>query len=220
MRKLCGLATLVAISATLMVGAPGASAAVEVGNNCTAQSTLGSNFAAFQFAKVTGDGLPIVAPTGGILTRWKVVSKYSGEPTEQLKVLRGGSIKSLQTVAESSSATVPPGTNVFETRIPVQAGDRFAAFAPSGSSVLYCPTPNSGDEMGYFPGNPTLGSSNEYVQGSNILIALSVVIEPDADGDGFGDESQDKCPRSAALQAVECPTIALSSSASRKKAPP
>lgn len=209
MGKLCG-GIVAALSAVMLIGASSASAAVEVGNNCVAQSTLGSNFAAFQFAKATNDGLPIAAPTAGVLTRWKVVSKYSGEPTEQLKVLRGSG-KSLQTVAESSSAIAPPGTNIFETRIPVQAGDRFAAFSPVGSSVLYCPSPNSGDEMGYYPGNPMLGTPNEYTQASNILIALSVAIEPDADGDGYGDETQDKCSRSAALQAVECPLISLSS---------
>src|SRR5262249_6795786 len=36
------------------------------------------------------------------------------------------------------------------------------------------------------------------------------VVEPDADLDGFGDETQDRCPRSAALQ-TPCPVIVLDS---------
>jgi hypothetical protein len=36
------------------------------------------------------------------------------------------------------------------------------------------------------------------------LLALAVVIEPDADGDGYGDETQDLCPQSTLLHAA-CP---------------
>src|SRR5262249_18308967 len=35
------------------------------------------------------------------------------------------------------------------------------------------------------------------------------VIEPDADGDGYGDETQDKCPQSAAT-AAPCPAVTTS----------
>ena len=37
---------------------------------------------------------------------------------------------------------------------------------------------------------------------------MSAVVEPDADGDGYGDETQDRCPEKAALQ-IPCPAIAL-----------
>jgi hypothetical protein len=35
------------------------------------------------------------------------------------------------------------------------------------------------------------------------------VIEPDADHDGYGDETQDRCPQSAAYQ-IPCPALTLS----------
>jgi hypothetical protein len=41
-------------------------------------------------------------------------------------------------------------------------------------------------------------------------VPLAAVIEPDADGDGYGDETQDKCPQSAAFQ-TECPVVVLDS---------
>jgi hypothetical protein len=37
---------------------------------------------------------------------------------------------------------------------------------------------------------------------------MAAVIEADADNDGFGDETQDACPQSAAVQTA-CPLIAL-----------
>ncbi|HYG96770.1 MAG TPA: hypothetical protein VD741_06635 [Solirubrobacterales bacterium] len=45
---------------------------------------------------------------------------------------------------------------------------------------------------------------------------IVVFVEPDADNDGFGDETQDQCPQSAAVQSP-CPVIALSSSATAQK---
>ena len=54
------------------------------------------------------------------------------------------------------------------------------------------------------------GSKATYAPLEKTQLALSVTIEPDADNDGFGDETQDKCPRSAKLQ-TECPLISLSS---------
>jgi hypothetical protein len=48
----------------------------------------------------------------------------------------------------------------------------------------------------------------EFFLQENFRVAVSAVVEPDLDGDGFGDETQDKCPQSAAFQAA-CPQIGL-----------
>ncbi len=194
----------------MLVGVSPASAATEVGDNCLATSTLGSNFTAFESAKGEGNSLPLVAPTGGIVTAWRVNSKVPAEFIEQLKVLRPtGNPKTFQTVAESSTGNVEFGQNTFAARIPVQAGDRFAAAAGPSTPIVYCPSADSSDEMSYTPSNVAVGSANEYATSSSVRIAITAVIEPDADGDGYGDETQDKCPRSAAIQAIECPVIAL-----------
>lgn len=42
------------------------------------------------------------------------------------------------------------------------------------------------------------------------------MVEPDVDGDGFGDETQDKCPQSAQYQTT-CPVIALGITANAGK---
>jgi len=110
---------VLALGASMLVGASSAAAATEVGDNCTATSTLGSNFTAFQAKKGGGNPLPLSAPVAGIVTHWKVSSKIPAELPEQLKVLRAAGGKNFQTVAESSSGTVVVGQNTFETRIPV-----------------------------------------------------------------------------------------------------
>jgi len=210
MKRQWGLLNL-GLLAIMLISVSSAPAATEVGDNCTAASTLGGNFTAFQAKKGGGNSLHITAPTAGVVTQWKVASKILAEFPEQLKVLRPTGGKNFLTVAESSSGTVFPGQNVFETRIPVEAGDVFAASSGIANPIVYCPSADGNDEMGYSPTNVTVGSTNEFLNAANIRIPLVAVIEADADNDGYGDETQDKCPRSAAIQAVECPPITLGS---------
>jgi hypothetical protein len=46
------------------------------------------------------------------------------------------------------------------------------------------------------------------------LLNVSAVLEPDADGDGFGDETQDQCPTNATTQGP-CPTPAAAPTGQR-----
>jgi hypothetical protein len=207
MRKRCALA-IATIGLMSLLGVSNAAAAVEVGSNCAATSGA-SNYTLTQLAHGPGNALSLTAPSAGVVTKWKVNSKVGAEFQEQLRVLRGSG-KTFQTVAESAPAGVVMGQNTFGTQIPVQAGDRFAVFAGPTSAALYCSPTVAGDEMGVFNGNAAVGSTNEYAPVASNHVALAVVIEPDVDGDGFGDETQDKCTRSAKLQ-TECPLIALSS---------
>lgn len=198
--------------AAMMVWVPSASA-VEVGNNCTA-NVPAANVVFLQVSRATPSSIPLTVPSAGIVTSWRVQSSLPTSYSEKLKVFRSaGGPKQFTTIAESATATVVPGNNVFNTQIPVQAGDRFGVFGgggPTGASLL-CGTSNAGDEYGAFAPDTPVGSTNEFSTGGTILVGVSAVVEPDADGDGFGDESQDKCPRSAKVQAVECPLITLSS---------
>jgi hypothetical protein len=212
MRKRIGL-TVVAVGAASLLATASASAATEVGSNCLANSGVGGVVTEVQLAKASGDPLPITAPTSGVVTRWKVNSGIEGAFLQQLKVLRqAGNAKTFQTVAESSPGTVLKAQNSFEARIPVQAGDRFGVGSPGvgpSAAVLYCTTGNTSDEYGVIAGNTAVGSVSEFPPTGGAIVAVSATIEADADNDGFGDETQDKCPRSAALQLVPCPLVTL-----------
>lgn len=216
MRKRVLLAAGFAIALASAVVPAGASAATEIGSNCQANSGA-ANYTFVQLKRVSGGSLPIAAPSAGVVTKWKV---NSGVPTavgQKLQILRPtGNPNEFQTVAESAPATVILGQNSFDTRLPIKAGDRPAAAGAPGGSVaapLYCSTANPEDEMGALTPESTLGSTNTYPPATGYVAAISAVIEPDVDGDGYGDETQDACPQSAAVQ-VACPVVALSTSAS------
>ncbi len=208
-KLLTGLTALLAVAA---VAAPGASAATEVGSTC-AGTTGGGGITAVPISFAPGSPLPLTAPTDGVVTKWKVNNGLALPPGftfgQRMRVVRPTAVANeFQTVAESELGLVAAGSNSFLTRIPVQAGDRFGAFAGPGSIVLFCPTPNVTDVIGIKEGDITVGSSATYAPAENLQLAMAVTIEPDADKDGFGDETQDSCPQNAALQ-KPCPVLKL-----------
>jgi hypothetical protein len=140
----------------------------------------------------------VTAPADGVVVRF-TIRKVAGPSTAggiRLRVIRAaGSLWS----AVGSSASVTPlnqtGLESFETRVPIRAGDFIGLDFPSysGYDVLTrdvfladgrVTAPLLPDD-----GTPTpQGGTNDWE------LALRGTLEPDADHDGFGDETQDLCP--------------------------
>lgn len=213
MRKHRGVTVLTAL-ATVLLTAPGASAATEVGSNCNANALI---VGATIFPLVNGSGsLPASIPVAGVATVWRVNTSNPDTHAERLKVLRPTpDPQELQVVAESSLQNVSGSQNSFDTRIPVEPGDRLAVSGRTGGGAIAC-SASSGDVAGIFFSEPPLGSNAFFTEENNYQAAVSAIIEPDSDGDGYGDETQDGCPRAAAFQA-DCPVVALSANGKARK---
>jgi uncharacterized repeat protein (TIGR01451 family) len=63
------------------------------------------------------------------------------------------------------------------------------------------------------PPNTTAAFSNQF---DGVRVPVAARLEPDADGDGYGDESQDGCPTDATLQDACRVDLALAASADRR----
>ena len=99
------------------------------------------------------------------------------------------------------------------------AGDHIGGSlnASGETGGLYCKTENPGDRVGVFSPNPPNGSTATLAgEVSGVQVPIVVVLEPDADNDGFGDETQDACPQSATTQAA-CPVVTLSTTKQVRK---
>lgn len=209
---------IAAAAAISLLGATGASAATEFGDNCVGNESISSSITLFEISSTTNP-LPTAAPSAGVITQWKVnlVPVPFSIPVN-LKVLRQTGPNTAQIVGEASGS-ITGGSNSFATRIPVQAGDRLGFFSPSEFGPLICEETSGSGVWGAYEGSGGgVGSSVNFVEVpvSEARIPLSAVLEPDADNDGFGDETQDLCPQSAALQ-VACPPVVLSTTAQVKK---
>jgi hypothetical protein len=159
--------------------------------------------------------MPIAAPSAGVITQWKLnlVQEAAGfSIPQEVKVLRVDTTSKTVQVIGQSAGSVTAGTNAIKTRIPVQAGDRLGVFGASEEfGTLYCETEGA-NVIGVFEGN-----GGPYMEGpAPIRVPAAAVVEPDADGDGYGDETQDQCPGSASTQAA-CPVIVVDSYPLKKK---
>ncbi len=218
----------------LMMGSASASAATEFGDNCVANRVTSAAVPATLFARTAiGDPLSLTAPTAGVITRWKLEQSALEAVTipETLRVLRSTGPNTVQVVGEATQ-TITAGLNSFETRIPVQTGDRLALSGAGEKSIVFCEGAEGGPKslLAVFENTGGVGSTgvikpeNEIEQ--VVRVPISAIIEPDADGDGYGDETQDQCPTDASTQGpcpapkvapAQTPPITLSTSAAARK---
>lgn len=211
------IAGLLAIAA---LGSTTASAATEAGNPCAGESVTGG----ITFATLaSGGGIPATVPGDGVITSWALnngTTVPAGLFSQALKVFRPTGVPTqYQVIGESAASPVSPGINRFDTRISVKAGDVLGASGTYEGEVItfYCATGNPADRFAYFLGSPSPGATvNSLAESEGIGAPVTARVEPDADGDGFGDETQDKCPQSNAVQAP-CPTVTLSASSIVRK---
>ena len=199
-----------------LLGAASASAATEFGDTCAGNTPTGAPITVFEISS-TNNPLPTAAPISGVLTKMKV-NLTGGAPTfpVSLKVLREVGPDTVQIIGEANG-NIGAGASSIDARIPIQAGDRLGFFSPSSFGAIFCEEETGGSIIGVYEGGGTPGGTAKFGSGpAPIRVPVSALIEPDADNDGFGDETQDACPQSATTQ-VACPVVTLSSSASASK---
>jgi hypothetical protein len=185
------LALLAAVSATL-IAAGSASAATEIGTTFDPGTSFCGNLLLQSVSPPTD---PYAAPSAGVITSWSY--QASSVPVQlQLKAGRAAGTNQFTIVAESAVETAAsPGLNTFATRISVQAGDPIGirpvtnglpcirGMSPGYSYSAYV----MGDDLS--PGTTaTFNPPNP-----NVQLDVAANLEPDADTDGFGDETQDRC---------------------------
>lgn len=208
MRVLVRLIVAFALLSLPFAAAGPAQAAIQVGNECSANTYYPGN-TVVQLSQAPGSPRPITAPINGVVTSWQMIASV-GEPfAEAIKVMHPTpSPTAFEVTAESGYGIVSDGTNTFATRLPVQAGDRFGGYGIKGALTCH-PAGTTTDKMGFEAGNPTPGSpfASSAEHGEELSPVL-VKIEPDADHDGYGDETQDSCPQDASAQRLPCPTPA------------
>jgi hypothetical protein len=154
-------------------------------------------------------GIPAPAPIDGVLTGWAVhVGPDRGRFEQRVQVFRrvDGPLNRFLAVAESGPRMVPTNSKeAFKTRIPVEAGDFFAL---RGTVETFLCRGMSRSTSALHEGPTPIGSTYEFKAETGLGVPLEVFVEEDGDGDGYGDETQDRCPRAPTTQ-DGCPAVEL-----------
>jgi hypothetical protein len=202
MRSRLALATVLAVLGPAAAG----QAATTVGSDLSGQAQFG--ICGTPCTYFTGDastGAPVaVAPTDGVIVRWRVKAGSAADGLA-LRMLRASGAGTYTGVAASETHDLSgPGTATFPARVPVKQGDVVGLdeagggklFAAATTAVYYFAS------LGTFPKPPTKQPSRE--------LLVNADIEPDADGDGYGDETQDLCPGDETRHATCLSNISIS----------
>ena len=191
-----GLAVCAVAIATFATQAAAANAAVTLGQSPPIDGhpthcAIGPKFFdTFQFGEARGASYQ-VPDGGGVITSWTAQTS-SGSLQEKLRVFNVLSVTSAVPTGESTVQTVTNVPATFPTRIPVKGGE-WLGFASSGEAdgCVYETTSSGFDQMGLaHGGSSALGKPEAARLLNDRRLNLSAVLEPDSNGDGFGDESQ------------------------------
>ncbi len=141
--------------------------------------------------------------THGVIVGWSFKASSGDNALQVLRPLGNGTYVDAghsTTVAAAGGNVAVPST----TRLAVQAGDAIGLYNDSNAFVM------STDMVNFFatqvvrsfdpavaamPMAPTAATPHSQLE-------VQATIEPDADADGFGDETQDQCPSDPSLQSA------------------
>jgi hypothetical protein len=219
-KRVCAaLAMALAAAAFAGAGAAPASAATVFGSGCTAdQVTDGAIWVST--GHTSTNPLPVTSPMSGVLTEWTVNTniviesegKLAGEfprvLQQRLLVLRAEG-ESFKVIAEAPGGPLNlKGSNTYDARVPIGAGDYLGI--AGNPFTAWCDTNDPADTYAAATGGTPPGSVFRVERATGLQVPITARVEPDVDGDGYGDETQDQCPQSASYQTA-CPVVMVSS---------
>ena len=214
MRPSVRLVALTAIVSILALVPSSPSVAVEFGDGCIPDNAETGEFTVTTLSAPWGSQLG--APIDGVVTKVHVgIPPLPRAIPMTIKTLRAAGPGLFFVTGEVDLALLGPTT--IDTRLPVLAGDRLGlrgrALSYEGEAIpgisFSCEI-KDGSRIGGTVGDVPPGVTGVFVDAGEGRIPVSATLEPDADRDGFGDETQDECPRSAALQ-IACPVVVVDS---------
>jgi hypothetical protein len=188
---------LLLTAGALAVSAAPAAAATTLGQIAPAGAGgLGgcTNCSSFQTQTAPGSAEYVVPAGGGVITSWMFRAASTATSAKLRLFAPGPGAGQYTLMAESLSRAFSLGqTGTTATQIPVTAGMHLGVAVTAGDQQWY--TYNNLDTIssGLDWFGP-LGKSVLAVDTSQRHVNIAATLEPDADHDGYGDETQDGCP--------------------------
>ena len=209
------LISSLAMSVSLALAVPSIASASQTIGQTGVGATCGDDEAYVQRSVTSGNGY--TSATDGVITSWSAWAARRRPMQHGLSPRRLDALQALQKDRRMVSANT---LNTFTgVRLPIAAGQEIGVYLPPGSAASCEFSANPGDVVDWsLPlGEPPLNTSYGY-PGSDTgwRVNAQAVVEPDADHDGFGDETKDQCPTNAATQGP-CPITPVKKKCKKQK---
>lgn len=205
---------LVAVAAALLQVPAASAGSGTAGNPCVGDDTeAGATMIGLNNQGSEPFMQPNVPPEGNsVITSWRVqVGPGLGPLQQQLVVSHQVGEEEDVRAGESAVETLVAGSNEFASRIPVSEYDHVGLRGPVETLICH----KAMNVAGRVAGEWATGESRHFEVLVGIGVPVVVRVEPDRDNDGYGDETQDGCPATAALQ-TPCPVLGVKTSRSVK----
>jgi hypothetical protein len=154
----------------------------------------------------TVGGVQASSPVSGIITSWTITSNNAIPSLMSLRVAAFTGPATYLGVSTGAARQVPAGavSTTFSERLPIAAGQYIGLDHRNFDSGIFRSIPTSTTRT--WSNHLQDGDSRAADGGAAGELLLQARVEPDADGDGFGDETQDACPSDRGVQSA-CPVV-------------
>jgi uncharacterized repeat protein (TIGR01451 family) len=211
-----GRSIVIGVIAVALYGATTADASYTIGQTTGAVDNCGSDQVLVQ--RSVNAAPSYTASSNGVVVSWSYLA-HAGNSNITFKVYHSTAQVTTWFV-RSASAERHPGAgagqihpnalNTFAESpgIPIQAGDVLGLTGRMGTGMACINTSSANDRIRVkAPPDPAPGADSPGFAGElpQLKLGVTAVVEPDADGDHFGDETQDGCPTDATVHATACP---------------
>jgi hypothetical protein len=216
-----------ALLAFCLLAPASAGAAVTIGNNLAADpggglsSDCGSGdctstyiLAQLPLGATAAGGL--ASPINGVVVRFRIKTIESTAAPNSARLRLAFASGGGQYVGDGTGATVPiantAGIQTFNDRLPIRTGDMIGLEAVDAASTgkvilpaMFTGTTGASYLLWTNPRLADLGAPRAALSTPpDEELIMNADVEPDADHDGFGDETQDACPSNPSTQGA-CP---------------
>ena len=219
---------LVVATTTLLAaggGTPASAAAPQLLGQTGAPGVGGScgHCSVVQFANAGLPSSTYVVPSRGVLTKFQVYvgGAINAGDWVQLRTFRTSGAPNATVISEGAQhslvGSAPGSARTFFDRVPATAGDvlggRYHIANTADATPVEFPTASASDVAGvlFLPSDPAVGGSFVVTPATQYRANMLATLESDADGDGYGDTSQDLCPGDGAAAVTACSGMLLAS---------
>lgn len=194
---------LVAIAAVSLSSSSAVADGLDIGSTASLLGDLHACDKGTTFFQDAVAGPPGYAATSsGVVTSFSMLAPAFNPGSVDLRIAHEGPDNTYTiTGASEAHALAAARLNSFLTRIPIKTGDVLAIHVPKeNASSVGCDfdSGNVGDVVRWRTGNafddPVGTTIATDTTGPWFRLNVSARVEPDADGDGYGDLTQDACP--------------------------